>query len=278
VKVKIVAVDLNRETVGLQLECIPQGDELLGEAEGKLIHPVTVDIGISPEGTQKKVTFAGTDTGGIVDVDLDFDGNVENYPWDRHRTSLWVSATIVKKGEVQWIPVRFTAYGAWPGLDIKLHARSPQYGAVIPRELDIGVTRSHVTRMVVYFSIVLTWILIFSVVGMVVSVAFSGRRPDVAMLAYFGTLLFAMTAFRNALPGAPPMGTASDYLAFFWGYAVAIVAIGVVSVVWLLRRGATKDAAAQNPAGAIMQEEPPGGVLPDEVATQSESMVRADSG
>ena len=46
------------------------------------------------------------------------------------------------------------------------------------------------------------------------------------MLAFFGTLLFGLTAFRNALPGAPPAGTFSDYLAFFWAYAVVIVAIG----------------------------------------------------
>ena len=32
------------------------------------------------------------------------------------------------------------------------------------------------------------------------------------------------------------MGTASDFFAFSWGHAVAIVAFGVMSGVWLWRR------------------------------------------
>ena len=98
------------------------------------------------------------------------------------------------------------------------------------------MSRSTVTSVVVYFSILLTWVLIASVVGMTLAVLFGGRKTEISMVAFFTTLLFAMTAFRNALPGAPPMGAASDYLAFFWGFAVAIVAVGVMSVVWLLRR------------------------------------------
>lgn len=37
------------------------------------------------------------------------------------------------------------------------------------------------------------------------------------------------------LPGTPPMGVLSDYLAFFWGYAVAIVALGILTITWLRR-------------------------------------------
>jgi hypothetical protein len=97
------------------------------------------------------------------------------------------------------------------------------------RQLDVAVARSTVTTVVVYFSIVLTWILITSVVGMTFAVAIRGRRVEIRMIACFGMLLFAMTAFRNSLPRAPPMGTFSDYLAFFWGYAVAIIAIVVLA-------------------------------------------------
>jgi len=276
VNVKVVGVDLNRETLSLQLECIPQGDELLGLAVGKLLHPATLTLGISPEGTTRKVVFSGENTGAILNVGLDFDGNVNDYPWDRHTTALWLSATMKVGGATQAIPVRLAVYGAWPGLDIKVHARTAEYGAEVPRELDFVVTRSSVTVLVVYFSIALTWILVFSVVGMVVSVMFSGRKPEIAMLAYFGTLLFAMTAFRNSLPGAPPMGAASDYVAFFWGYAVAIVAIGAVSIAWLTRQTAKAGPPGGPPVPPAAAEA--GLVLPEEVAPESAAVPRDEAG
>jgi len=166
---------------------------------------------VSAEGTQQTKVIPAGGTGGIVTVALDLDGNVEEYPGDRHTTSLWLSAIRQMKGlDPDPIPLRLQAYGAWPGLDIGTTASDPAAdwarGWNGQRRMDIVVTRSHATTAVVYFSIVLTW------------------------------MLFAMTAFRNALPGAPPMGAFSDYLAFFWGYAVAIVAVGVITTVWLWRR------------------------------------------
>ena len=239
VLVKIVALDLNKESVGLQLECIPKPQDSALVERGRLKYPMVVTLGVSAAGTEETEVFPTGATGGIVTVELDLDGNVEEYPGDRHTTSLWLSAVVRTRGsDEEPIPIRLRAYGAWPGLDIDTKAIAPDWNSSWnpPRQLDIVVTRSHVTTTVVYFSVVLTWILIASVVGMTLAVAFGGRRTEIAMVAFFTTLLFAMTAFRNALPGAPPMGTSSDYLAFFWGYAVAIVAIGVLSAVWLWRR------------------------------------------
>ena len=240
VLVKIVALDLNKETVGLQLECIPKGGSLVDDG-GHLKRALALTLGVSAAGTEQTKTIPSGDTGAITTVHLDLDGNVEEYPGDRHTTSLWLSATRQAQGlDPDPIPIRLQAYGAWPGLDIDSTASdwAPDWdsGWNPMRQLDIAVTRSHATTMVVYFSIALTWILIASVVGMTLAVVFGGRRTEIAMVAFFTTLLFALTAFRNALPGAPPMGTSSDYLAFFWGYAAAIVAIGVLSAVWLWRR------------------------------------------
>jgi hypothetical protein len=234
VRVKLVALDLNTETVGLQLECIPKGGDLVDQ-EGHLKLPVVLTSGVSAAGTEEKKTIPAGDKGGVIAVDLDLDGNVADYPGDRHTTSLWLSATRQAEGlDPDPIPIRLQAHGAWPGLDIAFGA-ADEIG-LGERKLDIAATRSTVTTIVVYFSIALTWILIAVVTGMTLAVAIGGRRAEISMVGFFGMLLFAMTAFRNALPGVPPMGAFSDYLAFFWGYAVAIVAIGVVSAVWLRRQ------------------------------------------
>lgn len=246
VRARITGVDLDKEKLALQLECVPAGDDLYegSSIPPELTYPISVELGISDTGTQQTRVFSGIDDSGIVSVGLDMAGNVEDYPSDSHATSLWVAAYRQLPGGTYPLPVRLDAYGAWPGLDVKLRASPMDTGTgkltanegITGRELDFVITRSHVTIAVVYFSVVLTWILIVSVIGMAVSVLFSWRSSEIAMLAFFGTLLFAMTAFRNALPGAPPMGTVSDYLAFFWGYVVAIAAIGVVAADFLWRR------------------------------------------
>ena len=233
--VKIVALDLNKETVGLELECIPKG--AMATKGGKLRYPTTLTLGVSEAGTQKTEILPFHATGGIFTVELDLTGNVAEYPRDRHTTILWLSAE-AQVNVPEPVPIRLQVYGAWPGLDINATASASDWSVEWngPRRLDIAVIRSTVTTIVVYFSIVLTWILIASVVGMTYAVAVRGRRAQIEMVAYFATLLFALTAFRDSLPGAPPMGALSDYLAFFWGYAAAIIAVGVLSGVWLWRR------------------------------------------
>jgi hypothetical protein len=243
VKAKIAGVDLDNETVKLRLECVPTGKDLF-DTSGQVLqirYPITLNLGISESGIQQTETFSGAKVGGISYVTLDLDGNVQDYPSDEHTATLWLSAYRSAPGlDLDSLPIRLEAYGAWPGMNITLAAPplDPDADYFVPRQLHMTLVRSHATKLVVDFSIVLTWILIVSVIGMTVSVVFARRSSEIAMLAFFGTLLFAMTAFRNALPGAPPMGTRSDYLAFFWGYAVAIVAIGVVAADWLRRRAA----------------------------------------
>jgi hypothetical protein len=250
VLVKIVALDLNKETMGLELECVPKSG--LANGSGKLKFPVTLTLGVSAAGTQQVRVLPAGATGHIFTVELDLSGNVAKYPVDRHTTTLWISAE-AKVVEMEPLPIRLQVNGAWPGLDINA-AAPPQIMNPLdlsPRRLDIAVIRSTITSIVVYFSIVLTWILIASVVGMTYAVAVKGRRVHVEMIAYFATLLFALTAFRDSLPGAPPMGALSDYLAFFWGYAAAIIAVGVLSGVWLWRREhtATPAPVAADPSG-----------------------------
>ncbi len=246
VKVKVAGVDLDEEVVRLQLECIPVGEDLFAGSSlvPEVKYPITLALGISESGTQRAEVFKGANAGGIVDVDLDLEGNVQQYPTDRHTATLWLRAYRVAPGlGPDPMPVRLNAYGAWPGLDIQLDAPPLQGDAAFfePRPLHLVLTRSHATAFVVYFSFALTWVLIITVIGMTVSVVMGRREAQVAMLAFFGTLLFGLTEFRNALPGAPPAGTFSDYLAFFWAYAVVIVAVGVIGGLWLYRRSTKRE-------------------------------------
>lgn len=48
-------------------------------------------------------------------------------------------------------------------------------------------------------------------------------------LGWMAATLFALAAFRNTAPGAPPIGSLLDYLAFFW--AETLIAFCVIVVV-----------------------------------------------
>ena len=86
VYVKIVALDLDKETVGLQLECIPKPKPgALVNRDGQLKVPVVPALGVAAEGTQQTKVIPAGGTGGIVTVALGLDGNVEEYPGDRPR-------------------------------------------------------------------------------------------------------------------------------------------------------------------------------------------------
>src|SRR6185437_14931326 len=61
------------------------------------------------------------------------------------------------------------------------------------------------------------------------------RKIEISMFSFLGALLFAFPALRNSQPGTPPIGTMSDFIAFFW--AEVIIALSLLSVVlrWIIR-------------------------------------------
>jgi hypothetical protein len=111
VRVKLVALDLNQETVGLQLECVPKGRYLV-DAAGQLKRRLVLTAGVSASGMEKTMTLLPGAKGGVTTIGLDLDGNVEDYPWDRHTTSLWLSAAAYRKGrltDAEITPIRMQA-------------------------------------------------------------------------------------------------------------------------------------------------------------------------
>ena len=257
VQAKLLEVDLDREVVTLELEFVPVGSELSDNGTTGLGDGVSVTISDgSNVGIGQTTEIAAGHQGATVPVELDLEGNVEDYPRDVHDGHLLIIAFRQPDGggRPRELPILLQAYGAWPGLGVDFATPPSQYDTaqISARELDLTLTRSRATTTVVYFSIALTWVLIVTVIGMTMSVALGQREPQLVMLAFFGTLLFGLTEFRNALPGAPPAGAFSDYLAFFWAYGVVIIAVGVIGGLWLYRR---RSSGRAGPASAEEADE-----------------------
>ena len=74
-----------------------------------------------------------------------------------------------------------------------------------------------------------------NLISLVYRVFAGHRKIEIGMFSFLGALLFAFPALRNSQPGTPPIGTMSDFLAFFW--AEVIIALSLLSVVlrWIIR-------------------------------------------
>jgi hypothetical protein len=162
-----------------------------------------------------------------------FDGNVSSYPFDRHKCELQISLSrpgeLDDKGFEKAVPVSMDLSGAVNGIFI---------AAVRDKEcndrniaLTMTLSRSSTCVAVAIFIMVMLWMMSLSVVYITISVFFKGRKIEFASFGWMATMLFAFFAFRNAAPGAPPIGSLIDFISFFW--SEIIVASCLVATVFL---------------------------------------------
>jgi hypothetical protein len=229
-QMKVSTVDMNTSQIEIGMVVLPKG--ALVDADGGATRDV--EFTVVTWGVKKSGTMYVGERGDTTSLSDRMNGTVSDYPWDAHSVNYTVAFSGKDAaGRRVAIPSRVRFSGSIQGLDIA--ARATGSKTVGGRDLNVVVTRSTVTQVVVVFSIILIWVLIVTVIAMVVHVSAFGHDLQTMMFAFFGTLLFAMTAFRNAMPGTPPMGVLSDYAAFFWGYLIAIVGIGILTITWVRR-------------------------------------------
>ncbi|HVG35685.1 MAG TPA: DUF4436 family protein [Pyrinomonadaceae bacterium] len=131
------------------------------------------------------------------------------------------------------VAVAVDFYGSIPGFKINA-AKNPEstedYVA-----LDMKISRSSTVVFFSMFITVLMWGVTIAVLVLTLSVLLRGRKIEIGMFSFLAALLFAFAAVRNSQPGVPPIGTYSDFIAFFW--AEVIIALCLLSIIftWLLR-------------------------------------------
>ena len=79
------------------------------------------------------------------------------------------------------------------------------------------------------------WALALTAMAVVLSVVLRARNWETRHLAWLGSLIFALAAFRNTAPGGPPLGVFMDTAAFFWAEAVVVLGLVTLVVIYLIR-------------------------------------------
>jgi hypothetical protein len=166
-----------------------------------------------------------------MDVTLGlYDGSVTDYPFDQFSTELQVAAT----SDGQPVPVVIDFVGALHGLTVQdQELTAHEVGGVTP--VGITISRSPTTIAVAGFIMALLLAMSLAVLVVTLSVALWGRKVEPPIITLLGALLFGFVAFRNALPGTPPVGALSDYLAFFWAEGIVATCLFVLVAVYLKR-------------------------------------------
>jgi hypothetical protein len=152
-------------------------------------------------------------------------GPVTDYPFDVYEAELEFAA--VQGGE--GVPVRMTLSNSDTLFSVAADASEIRGAAV----LSVEAVRSGSVLVFAVFMMAAMW-------ALTVAVLMGGwyllrRRKGLTWpaLGWMAATLFALVALRNAAPGAPPIGSLLDYLAFFW--AETLIAFCVIVVVGAVR-------------------------------------------
>lgn len=226
---RVLSVDPIKGEVSVRITFTPEGEL---SNNGELTRELALYVN-SATGGQNRTFPKGKDMSPI-DVTLDMEGLVTDYPFDHHEAFLELYLTEPVKDEDP-LPVNIVSdfYGSVPGL--KLTASLDPTSGENYNLIKMNIERSSTILAIVIFAMALMWLITLTVLFMLLAVIVRGRKIEFGMFAFMAGFLFSFVAFRNAMPGVPPIGTLSDYLAFFWGYALISLALVGLTISWLLR-------------------------------------------
>jgi hypothetical protein len=235
VNAKIVTADPVKGDVMVRLEFVPHGSFL--SADGATLARDLELYVASATGKNAHEFKKGKRMNPVEAIVEIYEGEPMDYPFDKHSAELtFFFEPTAKPGETEAnesIPLAVDLRGSVAGL--RIDADYAKENAIDHAVIDINIERAMTAIFFSTFIMAAMWLLVVAVIFMVFRVFAGHRKIEISMFSFLGALLFAFPALRNSQPGTPPIGTLSDFLAFFW--AEVIIALSLLSVVlrWLIR-------------------------------------------
>jgi hypothetical protein len=157
-------------------------------------------------------------------------GSIGDYPFDTYETDIEFWAVMGGKD----VPVRML----FSNNDTRFSASATPPASGQDAVVELWLSRS--TSLLVFgvFMMVVMWALASSVLLGAWYLTTRGVGVAWPALAWMAATLFALAAFRNTAPGAPPIGCVMDWFAFFW--AETVIALCLIAVVTTGVRGALR--------------------------------------
>ena len=232
---RIVTADPLKGDVVVRLEFTPHGSFASGEG-GMLARDLDLYVS-SATGKNVHEFKKGKRMNPVEAVVEIYEGEPMDYPFDSHEAELsFFFEPSAKAGEAaaaEAIPMAVEMRGSVAGL--RLDTQYAKENTPDHAVIEISVQRASTAVFFSVFIMIAMWALVIGVISLVYRVFAGHRKIEISMFSFLGALLFAFPALRNSQPGTPPIGTLSDFIAFFW--AEVIVALSLLSVVlrWIIR-------------------------------------------
>jgi hypothetical protein len=227
---RIVTADPLKGDIMVRLEFTPHGNLASGDG-GVLARDLELYVS-SAAGKNLHEFKKGKRMNPVEAIVEIFEGEPMDYPFDKHSAELSFAFQPAGGGD-EAIPVTVEMRGSVAGL--RIDTEYAKENAPDHPVIDISVERASTARFFSIFIMIAMWALTIGVICLVFRVLAGHRKIEISMFSFLGALLFAFPALRNSQPGTPPIGTLSDFLAFFW--AEVIIALSLLAVVlrWLIR-------------------------------------------
>ena len=211
-------VNAAQQRLQLRVEIIPHGTL----AASGLDVPAKYLSLYTSSPTHAQIDFPAGRPAPAQDLDLSmYGGTVSDYPFDGYDAQIGFAASM----DGQSVPVSMSFGDIDPFFHIATTDGGYQNDAV---ELTVHVSRAQGTKLLAGFMMVVMWALALSVLGGAWILVTRKRGLVWPALGWMAATLFALAGLRNTAPGAPPIGCALDYAAFFW--AELLTGAGVVMV------------------------------------------------
>jgi hypothetical protein len=175
-------------------------------------------------------------------------GDVSDYPFDRYRADIQLAALRgtgdALETSTELLPVTLVGIASAAGYSIEGRADpilaeaadevDPDSAGLVAA-LELEASRDQNVRVWALAMMAINWVLALAAVAVTASVVLGDRAWESRHLAWLGSMLFALAAFRNTAPGNPIIGTFLDFYAFFPAEAIITLCLGALVTSYLLR-------------------------------------------
>lgn len=245
--VTLLSVDPVQGQATARVVSFPRGS--LSDDQGRPTRPLTL-FANNLTGIQDR-HYATGKTMDPFDMTVNlFDGQASDYPFDRFNAQLEFQLSDGDRPSEEGhgrhaavlVPLQVTFSGNVHGCAVTpTHADTTVVGYI---RLDLSTARSTTVVQTAVGGMIVMWAIAIAVLGLTLSILFWEHEAET--FTFYSGLLFALFAFRNSLPGTPPVGTLSDYLAFFWAELIVATSL-IVTIIFSLLPTRRKDEDLETP-------------------------------
>lgn len=204
-------IDLTNRMIQANVLPIPSGD-LAGDAPGEFAAGLRIEVN-SGGVTTTVVAVPGESIIDPTSVTLSLDRGDTDYPFDRPFADFRLSVADEETGrEVPFVLELSNSARPWILSAARGDAVSESGNTLVPINIEGGRDALTVTLVLFYvLAILLTTLMAVVIVGS----AILRRKLEFSNVIWLSATLLSFPALRSAMPGAPPIGTALDFIVLF---------------------------------------------------------------